>query len=202
MTSKGHIYKIICKVDEKFCYIGSTFNRLSKRFEIHRNNYNQWKNGTLKSKCSCCEYFDKYGIENFKIVLIKSYEVCRAHVKDRKHLEAYETLWVSKTNCVNKNLPIQYLKKQKDKEYNEKNRETINKKNRECYEINKEKRKEYREKNRDKITQQRKEHYEINKDKINEKIQCECGATVSRHCLSRHKKTKKHEKLLAIINEL
>jgi len=126
MTSKGHIYKIICKLDHDFCYIGSTFNRLSKRFETHRDHYNRWKNGDNKKFCSCFPYFDKYGIENFKIVLIKSYDVCRAHIKDSKHLKAYETLWICKTKCVNKILPIGYLKfgylrKEYDKEYYETN---------------------------------------------------------------------------------
>jgi hypothetical protein len=45
-----------------------------------------------------------------------------------------------------------------------------------------------------------KEYRQANKDEINkrkrEKITCECGATVSRHGLSRHRKSKKHEKLL------
>jgi len=227
MTSKGHIYKIICKVDEKFCYIGSTFNRLSKRFETHRKDYNSWKDGK-KNCCSCFPYFDKYGIENFKIVLIKSYDVVRTHIKDRKHLEAYETLWVSKTKCVNKLLPIQYLKKEvkkeKDKEYREKNKEsisqsqkeyyeknkdTINQKSKEYQEKNKESirqyQKEYREKNKESISQKKKEYREKNKETINqknkEKITCECGATVSRICLSRHRKSKKHEKLLALLNK-
>jgi|DEB0MinimDraft_10_1074344.scaffolds.fasta_scaffold08956_3 hypothetical protein len=191
MTSKGHIYKIICKVDEKFCYIGSTFNRLSKRFEEHRNYYNSWKNGKSKKSCSCFPYFDKYGIENFKIVLIKSYDVVRTHIKDRRHLEAYETLWICKTKCVNKNLPIRYLNKLMLKEYRENNKESISQKD-----------KKYYEKNKNTINQKKKEYYETNRDEISkkvaEKVQCECGATVSRSGLSRHKKTDKHKKLLLL----
>jgi len=180
MTSKGHIYKIICKVDEKFCYIGSTFNRLSKRFEEHRNLYNRWKDGKRKTSFSCFPYFDKYGIENFKIVLIKSYDVCRAHKKDRKHLEAYETLWICKTKCVNKVLPIQYLKKQYQQEYHDANRDKLN-------EYGKEYSKKYHEANRDKINEKKKE-----------KITCECGTTVIRSGLSTHRKTNKHKKLLLL----
>ena len=221
MTSKGHIYKIICKVDEKFCYIGSTFNRLSKRFETHRDNYNSWKDGKMKKGCSCFPYFDKYGIENFKIVLIKSYDVCRAHIKDRKHLEAYETLWICKTKCVNKILPIRYLKKEKRKEwrennkesisqyykeYRETNKESINQYNKKYRENNKEHKKkydkEYRENNKDTITQQKKEYREKNRQIINkkatEKVQCECGTTVSRSYLSKHCKTNKHKNLLLL----
>ena len=114
MTSIGHIYKVICLVDTEFCYIGSAFNRLSKRFETHRSNSIRWLKHRKKSM-SCFPYYEKYDIENFKIILIKSYEVCRAHVKDRKHLGAYETLWVNRSKCCNVNTPNRYLKKEQDK---------------------------------------------------------------------------------------
>ncbi len=165
MTSEGHIYKIICTLDEKFCYIGSTFNRLSKRFEFHIKNYHQWKKGTPKTFCSCFPYFDKYGVDKFKIILIKSYEVCRTHNKDRRHLEAYETLWINKSKCVNKILPICYLRKEKGKQYREQNKDKI----KEYYEKNKDKileyDKEYRQKNKDKLSEKAKEYHEKNKDK-------------------------------------
>ena len=77
MTAIGHIYKIICTVDSKFCYIGSTFNRLSKRFETHRCIFKRWLSGKTR-KCACFPYYEKYGIENFKIILIKSYDAQRA----------------------------------------------------------------------------------------------------------------------------
>ena len=129
MTAIGHIYKIICTVDEKFCYIGSTFNRLGKRFEKHRCLYKRWSDGEITKSCSCFPFFKKHGVENFKIVLIKSYEVCREHVKDRRHLEAYETLWICRTKCCNVNMPIRYLNKeqfkQRYKKYYEVNREQI-----------------------------------------------------------------------------
>jgi hypothetical protein len=179
-TSLGHIYKIICKVDEKFCYIGSTFNRLSKRMEEHRNQYNKWMKGGT-TPCSCFSYFQKYGIENFKIVLIKSYEVCRTHNKDSWHLRAYETLWFNKTKCVNKNSPIDYLKKEKRREYKVKNRA----KTREYYEKNREefcaKQREYREKNREEICA-----------KQREKVKCEfCGSMIAKSGLAEHKRSKK-----------
>jgi ATP-dependent Lon protease len=193
---------------------------LSKRFETHRKDYNSWKDGK-KNCCSCFPYFDKYGIENFKIVLIKSYDVVRTHIKDRKHLEAYETLWICKTKCVNQILPIQYLKKEKikkySKEYREENKDKINKYSKEYYEKKKEsiiqKNKEYREKNKDKIQEYREknkekrkqyneEYRKINRDEINErkkeKVKCECGTTVSRRNISTHCKTNKHKKLLLL----
>jgi len=175
MTAIGHIYMIITPLDNSFCYIGSTFNRLHKRFEGHKKNY-KYQYGDV----SIHEYFDKYGIENFKIIKIKSYNVIRTHKKDFKHLHAYETLWVNKTkNCVNKIVPFQPLKKEKIKEYS----------------------KEYYKENKEKRKKQIKEHYNNNKEKIKEykkeyKSQdwyCSvCDKTIKLGSKSKHLKYKTH----------
>jgi hypothetical protein len=80
------IYKIISTRGNETC-VGSTFNRLSDRFRMHRNNYSCEKNN-----CSTDYFFDKYGITNCKIVLIKEYEVYAETAIDKKHLSVYETL--------------------------------------------------------------------------------------------------------------
>jgi len=166
MTAIGHIYKIICLVDSKFCYIGSTFNKLSKRFQNHRDGFIKWlKNGENKMIMSCYPFYKKYGIENFKIILIKSYEVCKTHHKDNRHLCAYETLWINKTKCCNIKLPINYLKKQRakwyHKEFRQNNKTKISEKNKEYYQDNKskisERNKQYSQDNKTKIAKQRKQ---------------------------------------------
>jgi hypothetical protein len=177
MTSKGHIYKIICNLDSSFCYIGSTFNRLHKRFLKHKIDYkHQYGNFSLH------EYFDKYGIDNFKIMLIKSYQVIRQHNKDHKHLSAYESLWICKTkNCCNKVLPFNPLRKLEYKEYR------------------KEHDKKYREQNKNYIKEYKKKYREQNKTKINQKFTCPCGGRFT-HChKSQHLKTKLHKKYLESI---
>ena len=104
--SIGHIYKIICCIDSSFCYIGSTFNQLRHRFQTHKCKYKMNEKGVAIYK-----YFDKYGIENFKIIKIKSYNVYRSHNKDHLHLKVYETLWINKTkNCINKIAPFNPLR--------------------------------------------------------------------------------------------
>lgn len=111
----GHIYKIICSLDNDFIYIGSTFNELRHRFKKHKENYKCWvDNGrTTKFKHKYYYLVDKYGWENFKIVKIKSYSVVRLHNKDRKHLSVYETLWINKTkNCLS-TIPFNPIKKLK-----------------------------------------------------------------------------------------
>ena len=204
MTAIGHIYMIITPLDNSFCYIGSTFNRLHKRFEGHKSEY-KYKYGNF----SIHKYFDKYGIENFKIIKIKSYNVIRVHKKDFKHLHAYETLWISKTkNCVNKIVPFQPLKKEKDKEYYEINKEKIkeyrdNNKERKSnydkdyYENNKEKIKIYQKNNKDKIREYKKKYKKNNKEKIkdynSQKWYCSlCDKNMTIGYKSNHLKTKKH----------
>jgi len=190
--STGTVYKIVCSLDENIIYIGSTYNQLRHRWQQHKDSYKRYLEG--KNSCiSIYPYFEKFGIENFKIMKIKQYECYREHNKDSKHLHAFEQLWINKTRCVNKNsafsIPIvakeklsEYLKEWREankekiseqtKEYNEKNKEKLSEKNKEWKEANKEKineyRKEYYQANKEKISEQTKEYYQANKEKINE----------------------------------
>ncbi len=169
MTAIGHIYKIICNVDEKFCYIGSTFDRLDKRMKGHRNGYHQWLNGDPRA-CACYEYFQKYGIDNFKMILIKSYEVVRTHNKDRKHLESYETLWINKTKCCNKQVAFNPLKKEQKKQHCQDNKEYHKSYSKKWCRDNQEllavKKKQYRQTNKEKINMWQKQYYEANREAI------------------------------------
>jgi len=200
MTSLGHIYMIWTPLDNSFCYIGSTFNRLHKRFEGHKHDYKH-----NYGNVSIHKYFDKYGIDNFKIDLIKSYNVIRTHQKDFKHLCAYETLWISKTkNCVNELLPFMPLTKEKQKQYYLDNKET-----------KKQYKKQYRKNNKDKIKEKEKQYYLDNKEKLlekqkqyninnNEKLKqkfnCECGGKYRFSDKAKHFKSKKHQKYLENLN--
>ena len=208
--SIGHIYKIICNIDSNIVYIGSTFNQLRHRWQGHKYNYK-----SNYGKFSIHKYFDKYGINNFKIILIKSYNVVRENQKDCKHLHAYETLWISKTkNCINKILPFspmrylndkKYIKnyrenhKEQAKKYRENHKEEIKKVNKIYYQTNKDKFKEYQKnnkKNKQEILEYQKNYREKNSEKQNEKINCECGGKYTFINKSTHFKTKKHQKYL------
>jgi group I intron endonuclease len=170
MTRTGRIYKIIHN-QSNLVYVGSTFNILRQRWATHKASY---KRGY---KISIYPYFLKYGIENFKMILIKEYQV-----ENRAHMEAYEQLWINKLKPINKQCAFNLLKKEKEKKYNkeyrEKNKEEI-----------REKDKKYREKYREKI----KDNREKNKEKIREyraqKKHCsQCGKLLSISNLSKHKK--------------
>ena len=171
---EGLIYKIICKTDDTFCYIGSTFNILSQRWREHKCKYNKWIKNKKKEKCSIYPYFEKLGIENFKMVEIKKYKVCAENTYDKTHLKVYETLhYLKHKNSVNEIIPFDPLcNKKKNKQ-------------------------EYYKKNKKEILQKLKNKYEKNKDKIQEerkiKIECECGGKYTKTHKARHLKTKKHQ---------
>tara|TARA_B110000858_G_C17737023_1_gene443019 strand:+ start:182 stop:763 length:582 start_codon:yes stop_codon:yes gene_type:complete len=187
--SSGHIYKIICSLDSNFVYIGSTFTTLRQRWGGHKDSYVKFlKKGS--NNMSTHKYYKKYGIENFKIILIKSYNVCRNSQRDNAHLRAYEQLWINKTKrAVNLQNAFNPLAKLDKRIYNELNKEKLN-----------EYHKEYRENNKEKMKEYNKEYSENNKEKINkrerEKITCECGSIIIKKILSKHIKTKKHLKLM------
>ena len=114
-----------------------------------------------------------------------------------------------------KNTRIRYYHENKEKMaekmkiYNQANKEKIAERGKIYNEANKEKNAErdkiYREANKEKIAREthkdsQKEYYELNKESINEKrnqkIDCECGAIISRGAKSKHNKTKKHLKFI------
>ena len=175
----GKVYKIICSQSNDV-YIGSTFNTLRDRWMEHKNRYRVYQKDPSRSM-SIHKYFDKYGIENFKIILIKEYEVV-----DRKHLESKEQLWLNKLKNINKNSAFNVIPKlaQQISKYNYKLK-------------NKDKIQEYYENNKNKIKEKIKEYYEKNKDKVrinqSEKKKCQiCNCEVRKGAFKRHEKTKKH----------
>ena len=180
------------------CYVGSTFNdRLDHRLNQHIFDYkNNYGNFTVH------KLFDKYGIDNFKIVLIKKYLVYAENKKDHKHLSVYETLWINRLRPINNILPFNPLWKIVKRDYLKKYQQTdkykeIRKKHRET-DTSKEYHKKYNEQNKVKINENKKKYREKNKDAINEKnkakISCECGSIIRKDSLSKHIQSKKHLK--------
>ena len=214
----GTIYKIICRLDHKFVYIGSTFDTLRNRWQRHKRHYSDWIKDSDTGKCACAPYFKKYGIDNFKILEIRKYDI---HMKDRKCLFAYEMLWISKTRgCCNKILPIQYFKKEARKgyyrNYCNNNQEKILK-NSANYRANnkdriKESNKKWYDNHREEILRKDRVKYQNNlekerersriksqkdREKNSEKLKCACGSEVTKHHMSRHYKSKTHMDFLA-----
>ena len=105
-----------------------------------------------------------FNTENYKIELIELYPC-----ENRKQLCEREGWYIQNNNCINKNISGR-TQKEYQKEYSE---------------LNKQYYKEY-------FKEYNKKYYNLNKNKLNEKIKCECGATISKKHLAKHKKSKKH----------
>ncbi len=167
----GRIYKIIHN-QSNLVYVGSTFDVLAKRWQRHKKHFNEYLENK-KSVPIICKYFKEFGIENFKIILIKEYQVI-----DRKHMEIYEQLWINKLKPCNKVNPIaicKLKKKQRVKQYYEDNKKKI-----------KEKAKIYYEKNKEEIKKKTKIY-------ASQKVKCEiCNYEFRRDGLTKHNKSKKH----------
>ena len=181
---KGRIYKIVCGLSNDV-YVGSTIQELKYRFRDHKYDYKQYLKNK-KKEVAIYPYFTQYGIENFKIILIKEYDVI-----DRKHLMIYEALWMYKLKSINKNTAF-YFKKLSQKQYRN---------------THKENRKMYLEINKEKIEKQDRErankYYNNNKEKIlqkiKEKYECIiCNITLTKSNKLRHEQTKKHKNNLSI----
>ena len=195
----GNVYKIICKLDSDIVYIGSTFDSLQNRWRHHKGSYKEYLNG--RSHSAIYPYFEKFGIENFKIIQIKQYKCYRENMSDRRHLNVYEQLWINKTrNCVNQKNPF-CIKKLAEKYYREKTKDRRRDVGKIYRENNKdkikEKKKQYRENNKDKIKEKKKQNYEKNKEQLNQrrkelKFCIICKSSGRKNDFKRHIRTKTH----------
>ena len=84
------------------CYIGSTTKEfLSKRMVQHRCVFKKWKeDASYGRKTTSLEIFEKYGIDNCRIVLV---ELCPCDTKDE--LTRREAHFIRTMDCVNKVIP-------------------------------------------------------------------------------------------------
>jgi hypothetical protein len=190
--SKGKIYKIEpLDGEEGDIYIGSTCReRLSQRMTAHRSSYCNWKNGKLNFTTSY-NLFDKYGIENCKIILL---ELVNATTLDE--ILSREAFYIKSLKCINKVIPLRTTK-----QYHADNKEHYDEIKREWRKNNVDKVKESKIKsyqlNKNSIKEKQKKYYEMNKEIINqkqkEKVLCECGCMITFGDRIKHYNTKKHK---------
>lgn len=200
----GHIYIIYYN---DINYKGSTFQRLQHLFNTHKAKYiyNQKHPGSPKStNCMIYEYFKKYGIDAFKIKLVKSY-----YVVDVKHLKMYETLWMNKIKCVNKYNAIKFLlskhyNKMKGLEWSKNNRSKCREKQKRYDLRHPEKRRErnkrYRENNKEKSKEYHKNYSKTYNIEI---VFCHvCKIQFQKRNFKHHNSTKRHVNKLLKLNNL
>ena len=169
----GTIYKITKINDISICYIGSTFKTIAERWSNHKKNNNG-------NRCVIYNYIKTYGTNAFKIQMIKEYDVI-----DKKHLQAYEQLWVNKfklkNSCINKNNTFGILKKEK-KLYAE-NKEEYKKQARIRQRV-------YYQKDKQVIKNKSRQYYHDNKQQLSKKIVCDnCGKYVMKQSIRRHQRS-------------
>jgi len=200
--SKSCIYKICCRdPDITDIYIGSTTELTKRRY--HHKSACINPNNRVKYNRPVYQYIrENGGWDNWEVVKIENYDCKCGEDLYKRERELFEIL----KPTLNKYRPnisaeeLKELKKNCDKEYQQKNKVKIKEYKKGYYEKNKELRKicdkEYRKNNKDKIKEYREKNRESFRKKANEKITCECGSTINRGNLSTHRKTKKHIKLL------
>lgn len=183
----GKVYRVICLPEPNIQYVGSTLNSLRNRWSTHKN--------IKQNKTSLNPFLLKYGIDNFKIVLIKEYLVV-----DRKHLASKEQLWINKIKCINVKDALKLNNVKHNLygiSYRKSNRETLNIKSKLYNTKHKDvisiKKKLYYIKNKTRITKILKEKY----DKIikHNTFTCGCSKTpLKKSYEEKHKLSKKHIK--------
>ncbi len=152
--NNGKIYKIeSVNGDEGDIYIGSTTKEyLSQRMTTHRGNYKCFLNGK-GNFISSFYLFNKYGVENCKIILLEL-----VNVNSKDELLIRESHYIKNLKCVNKCTPLRTRK-----EYYEANKERIIEHQKKYYEDDKEKiceyQKQYYEANKERIIEHQKEYY-------------------------------------------
>ena len=119
-------------------------------------------------------YDEENGVE---IILIEEYPC-----ENKEQLKRRERYWIENIEggCVNR-----YIPGRNHKEWEEDNKEHIQKK-----------KKEYRQQHMEDMKKKDKNYYETNKERINkkksEKITCECGRKVRRADMARHRRSEIH----------
>jgi hypothetical protein len=126
-NSSIYMIEPTCVYDEGDIYYGSTIQKyITTRFGGHKKSYKQWLNGN-KSFTSSYLLFEKYGVDNCKIVLVETFSC-----KSKYELQAREAVFIRNNNCINKVIPTRT-----QKEYRQDNADKINEHNKEYYENNK-----------------------------------------------------------------
>ena len=147
----------------------------------HKSSHKNWKvTGDKKRYMASCDLFEKYTIENCKIIRIETYP-CNSN----DELLQRETHYIQSMKCLNKR--VSHCTR---KEYYQKNKDKL-------IAITK----EYYIQNKEDIIKEQREYYHNNKDTLNSKkrenkITCLCGCTVRRDGFTDHQRSKKHHDLL------
>lgn len=180
----GKIYVIRNHINDKV-YVGSTTQSLAKRFSKHRGDTTKQSVERKKARL-LHKTMGELGVDNFYIELIENYPC-----ESKEQLRAREGYFIREFNSCISGYNCNVAGRSKTEWYKDNKQFVKNKNNL------------YRENNKEKITEMKKKYRENNKEKIRESegiiVECECGCSVTKHHISRHKKTKKHIEKVSLI---
>ena len=169
--TNGVIYKLECLTTGLY-YIGSTADTTANRLKHHMNQDND---------CSSKRIIEG---DNYVLTVLERYPCNNKKELEKREGEIQKQELVKEgSKCVN--IRIAGGKFESKAEY---------RKN--YYEQNKDKEQEYQknyyDQNKDKVQERKKKYYQQNKDKLSAKVHCQCGSSIRKDKIARHRKTKKH----------
>ena len=164
---RGKIYTIRCRYDDTLIYVGSTIDKLAKRFAGHK----------VDSKRNPLPLYNHIN-DDWKNWYIELYEYFPCDNKEQ--LEKREGEVIREIATINRNIAGR-----SKKEYYQDNRDEIL-----------EERKQHYQDNRDKILEYHKQYHQDNRDErleqMKEKCICDvCGVETTKSHIKRHQKTAK-----------
>jgi hypothetical protein len=176
MYEKSKIYRIVCNTTG-LQYVGSTVRPLCKRLSCHKKDYKRWQADKGQSYTTSFKVLEN---GNYDIVLVEEYPC-----DNKEQLHKRERYWIEQLDCVNKFVPART-----SKEYYEANVDKVKAKDKAYYETN-----------REVVLAKRKAYYEVNRESALKRLAspttCECGCTVRRDSLARHRRSLEHQAWVA-----
>lgn len=182
----GKIYRLVCNVTG-LQYISSTTQPLSRRLAEHVSKFKAWKTGKTKYVTS----FKVFEGDDYEIILVEGFPC-----ENKDQLHARERRWIESLPNVNHHIPTRTKK-----EWVEANKELIVEYKRQHYVAHKdyllEKQRRYYETHKEHVAEYAQQYRESNKEQMRahaqKPIECECGSTVRRSDIARHKRSAKHQ---------
>lgn len=204
---KSLIYKLCCNdITIKDIYVGSTTDFI-RRKSSHKSGCNNPNDPHHNSKVY--QFIrENNSWDNWSMILVEKYPC-----ENELQLKQRERHWIETLESkLNSNIPTRTLKeyyvenadkiKEREKKYRDNNVDKEKKRCKKYRDNNADKIKLYYVKNINKIKEYKRRIYLENADNLKEKITCECSAIVSKNHIARHRKTKKHLKLMEDLEKL
>ena len=211
--SNACVYKICCRdLEVTDVYVGSTTSLAKRRYQHKSTCHNE--NSKDYNLLVYRFIRDHGGFDNWTVTKVQEATVTCSEDLLQLERACMERLGATLNknvpgNCVGKSVQEYYKDYyeerkteiiEKVKQYNEAHKTEIAERGKQYRELNKTKifeyKKNYYEAHKTEIAEKAKQYREAHRTELAEKVTCQCGAVVCKSYMSRHCKTKKHQKYL------